>query len=304
MNNFCTDSKMRLKLFKLCNGYPTCLRYITVEPALIFFASSHILTDFLNTNLFLQKACRFDTTAEPDLNTFCDDEKRGITYVSWIHTNFLFAKMVFAVITSIIFTSWSDEAGKRRRPLIILPIIGQILETISGSLQSYFWYWPPIYGVVSNFILHLCFGGMTLFGTGCFVYICEVSSFESRTMRIGIISAIKIICTPISNGFAGFIIREIGFFYCYVLAFVFSVISLIYAFVFVKDISVPVKKKTTIWSALNLCKLSENFKIVFKKSLGSNRIIVALLLLVQIFVVFSSEGETGFYIFLLNFFPT
>lgn len=279
---------MRFKPFKLCNGNLTWLRYITVEPALIFYATSHVLSDFLNTNLYLQKSCRHDTTSEPDLNTFCDDEKRGITYVSWVNSHFVFVKMILSVTCAILATSWSDEARKRK-PLMVLPIIGQILESASGCVQSYFWNWSPINAVISSFVIHCSTGGMVLFSTACFVYICEVSTFENRTMRIGILSAIRIICTPISNGFAGFIIREIGFFCSYILCLVLSLISLFYAFLFIKDVSIPAKK-IHFYDTFKFNKLAENFKIVFKKSLGKKRKIVALLLLVNIFVGFSSEG--------------
>lgn len=268
----------------------TWLRHITVEPALVFFAFSHILCDFLNTNLYLQKACRDDKTREPDLNTFCDDEKRGITYVSWINTNFVCYKMILTVLCAALVTSWSDEAGKRRRPLILLPITGQILESMSGCMQSYFWHWSPINAVVANFIFHVLFGGMTLFGIGCYVYICEISSYENRTMRLGIISAIKLVCTPVTNGFAGFVFREIGFFHCYLLSLMFSLISIVYAVAFIRDTSVPVKNERTVWRSINICKLPENFKVVFKKSLGKKRIIIGMLLMIQVFVVFSTEG--------------
>ncbi|XP_065210872.1 proton-coupled folate transporter-like [Planococcus citri] len=289
---------MRPRLFNPLRLNPTWLRYITVEPALIFFAISHILCDFLNTNLYLQKSCRDDKTREPDLNTFCDDERRGITYVSWINTNFVCYKMILTVLCAALVTSWSDEAGRRRRPLILLPIAGQILESASGCVQSYFWHWSPIDAVVSNFIIHVLFGGMTLFGIGCYVYICETSSFENRTMRLGIISAIKMVCTPVTNGFAGFVFRQIGFLHCYLLCLMFSLISMLYAVTFIRDTSVPIKTTSTVWKSFNLCKLPENFKVVFKKSLGQKRIIVGILLMIQVLVVFATEGEKSiFYLY-------
>lgn len=264
---------------------------VTVEPCFFFYFTSYLILEVVNTNLYLQKACRFNITSEPDLDTQCDDEKQGVLIASEINSGYRFAMLTICVIYTILSTCWSDEAGRRRRPLIFLPIIGLILQSLSGCLHTYFWQWSPLSAALSEMGCEIISGGVVLMITASQIYICDVSRLENRTMRLGILLATRTLCEQLGSGGVGFILRAVGFFYSYLLCFAFSVISLVLAYIFVQDVSVTVQKKQRFFQLFNLNRVVDSFRVVFKKSLGRKRIVVALLLAVYILVFFTTQGE-------------
>lgn len=264
---------------------------MTLEPAMLLYYTTCVTLDLVNTNLYLQKACRDNSTAEPNLDTPCDDEKRGITFVASVNSNYKFALVTLMTLTVILATSWSDAAGRRRKPLIIVPIIGQILQICSSLFQAYFWYWPPLAAVISDVVFQAFCGGHILLLNCSFIYISDISTTENRTMKVGILSALQVICLPIGNGVSGVLIRHIGFFNTYLLCLVVTVIALICGIYFIKDNSVPVEQQQTCLQAFNPSRVVDSFKTIFKRSLGNKRRIVAVLLIIHVAVWFSYEGE-------------
>ncbi|XP_065210821.1 probable peptidoglycan muropeptide transporter SLC46 [Planococcus citri] len=275
------------------------VKVITVEPAYFFYWSTYVIADSAYTNLLLQKKCRVSTLAEPDLNTPCDDEKQGVVFATEMNSFYRMVMLLLALIVAIFMSSWSDEAGKRRRPLIFLPIIGLIFQSIFGCLHSYFWSWIPTSAVLLNSIPEVITGGISMMIMATQIYICDVSSLENCTLRMGILLATRTLADLFGCGSSGFILHSFGFFYTYLLCFVLSVISLILACIFVKDVSVPVSKKSNFIKSFNVTKIVDSFKVVFSKKLGKNRIVVVMLMITYTLVFFTTQGEKGIlYLFL------
>lgn len=265
--------------------------HVTVEPTLFFYLISYSIVEVANTNLLLQKSCRYNTTSEPDLTTQCDDEKKGIVYASKMNSIFRFAVIFICILYSILATCWSDEAGRRRRPLIYLPVIAMIFQSLSGCVHSYFWHWAPFSAVLSDSVFEVISGGPVMTITISHMYICDLSSTESRTMRMGIISAVKMTSRLIADGATGFILRRFGFFSTYLTCTILAMISFLFGLIFIKDISVPIQKKKSCWRYFTFTQISNSFKIVFKKSLGQKRIVVFLLLIISLFMCFLTYGK-------------
>lgn len=199
---------------------------ITVEPALFFYFLAHVLVDIIDTNLYLQKSCRFNATEEPNLDTPCDDEKQGVLFVSSLNANYRYIEMSSMLILVTLLMCWSDDAGKKRKVLIILPIIGIIAQSINGILQSYFWYWAPLPAALTDMVLQVISGGFLMMMFSTQLYVCDISSVQDRTMRVGILLALKTICMPIGNGMSGFLIRSIGFLNSFSLCLILATASL------------------------------------------------------------------------------
>lgn len=267
------------------------LTHITVEPSFFFYYSTFVLLELVNTNLYLQKPCRHNTTSEPNLETKCDDEKAGITFVAnlnaYVRTFVILLMLLYVVIGSY----WSDESGRRRRPLLFLPIVGQILQCINGMVQSYFWQLPAISAAAIDQILQCLFGGHLVMLIISHVYVCDISSKQDRTMRIGILTALKTICLPIGNGTSGFLLHAVGFFYSFLICLLMSIVSLVFGVLFVKDTSVPCENKITVWQACSCKTFKDSLNVLFKKSLGEKKKIIYVLLCVHVLVWFSSEGK-------------
>ncbi|XP_065210831.1 probable peptidoglycan muropeptide transporter SLC46 [Planococcus citri] len=269
------------------------LKHVTVEPSFLIFLVVYDWIKGLDTNLFLQKACRPNSTTQPDLkNTQCDDERSGILFVTEVGLKYQ-PVVVFIGLLGVIFASyWSDEAGRRRRPLIYISILAQILHALSGCLNSYFWQWKPIIAVLSWAVLESLCSGMSLMLVGCSMYICDISDTQSRTMRLGIIGAIRLTSLVLGRGGSGFMLHHFGFLNSYSLCFVFSMCALIFALIFIKDNSVSVEKKNTFYHVFNLKRtIFGSFRVVFNRNLGRKRVTVTLLIIANITVILTFFGE-------------
>lgn len=276
------------------------LKDITVEPATFFYILSYVMIDGINTNLVLEKACDVNATVERNLDIPCEDVKAGTQLSSKVNEKYKTVMFLFDMIYTILATCWSDEAGRRRRPLIFLPIVGSIFQSISGCFHSYFWSWSPHSAAISNAICEGLSGGIVLMQIATQMYICDVSAMNNRTMRLGILLTVKMVSLTSGAGIVGFLIHGIGFFKSYVVCFVLSIISLTLALIYVKDVSVRVEKKRHVLQLFNLRRIVDSFKLVFNKNLGRQRILAFILIMIYVFTTFATHGKKclsyGFFI--------
>lgn len=265
--------------------------FISVEPSFAVYIVVRNLSVFFLDNLLLQKACRFNTTVEPNLATECDDEKAGIELVAILHAYFYLPAAMVMVTLSIFVSSWSDRAGRKRRPAVLLPLAGSIVEMSLACLHSYFWHWSPFSTIITNKLSQALCGGYILHEFACMLYISDVTSQESRTMRIGVLAILRYITGPISQGSSGFILKSIGFFYSFLLCLTLSVVGFALAYYFVTDISVPVEEKFTVWESMNPCSLLGSIKKVFSQRTRTQRMLLIFTMLASVTAFFSSLGE-------------
>ncbi|XP_065210845.1 proton-coupled folate transporter-like [Planococcus citri] len=275
------------------------LKNITIEPAFFLYTAVFVIVDSTYVNLFLQKKCRLGLTSEPDLSTGCSDEKLGIIFATEVSTYSRLVMFPLSTIYASLAMCWSDESGRRRRPLIFMPIIGLMLQSSWGCVHSYFWTWNPVNAAVSNVISEVILGGMPLMTFACQAYVCDASDVKSRTMRLGLFSAARTLGDLSGFGSSGFILHIFGFFYTFLICVVLSLVTLILALILAKDRSLKVEKRKHFWQVINFMRIVDSFKVVFNKKLQTKRAIVALLLAIYILVFFSTQGENALqYLFL------
>lgn len=270
---------------------PKWCHYISIEPAMIFYFITETILEYTNTNLYLQKSCRDNTTSEVSLDTPCDDEKRGILFVSVVESNSRYVLLTIQYIYLIIASHWSDAAGKKRKPLILLPMVGQIMQIFFACLHTYFWYWDPVAAVVTNVFFQMVFGGSALCLNTCGTYLSDTTSIDDRTMRLGILSALEVLCVPVANLMAGWLLRNFGFMNTYLLGLASTTLALVLGYFFIKDTSVPVEKQLSWISVCNPMCLVDSLRTMFQKKLGGKRKIVAILSVVHVFVWFPYIGR-------------
>lgn len=141
---------------------------------------------------------------------------------------------------------WSDSHGRRRRPLIFLPIIGQVLTDSLCILNVYFWKWPPHVAAIFEAITPGLFGARSMFWVGLISYISDNCSTELRTLKYGVINAIYTISTLVGTGLAGFLNVGLGFYGAFMVPIMLNLIAILIGFFFVKDNSKPYDKNV-VW---------------------------------------------------------
>lgn len=271
------------------------LKSVSVEPAMFLSMVACTMLDFGNTNIYLQKACRTNTTTEPDLSTPCDDKEKGLIFVANVNTYVRSVTMFLIYLTLVLYASWSDRAGRKRKFFLMITIVGLVLESGLQFINSYYWTLSPKYAAGTAAVMHVLFGhphaSMSVFGL---MYLCDVVKLQNRTMRLGIFTSVKVLGMLVGKGASGFLLRAIGFCRYYAVCFCVSVVATILGYFFIKDISIPLEKKVSPYSAFNMCHLVESFKIIFGKRNIKHRISTIILILNFTLLLFIYEGNKNF----------
>lgn len=278
---------------------PGWLSWIAVEPSYALYYFLEHSCSFFHENLLLQKACRLNATSEPDLTTPCDDEKRGIAFLSYTHSILNLPNTPIMILVATFMVKWSDKSGKRRKPIILLPLIGIMLEVIFASLHSYFWTWPIIAVVLTRNFFKSLSGGIILFHAASSLFITDNSAEQNRMTRMGILSMIPHFVIPLSSMISGYILRTFGFLYCYSMCMVLSVLSLVLGFILIDDQREPITEPVKICNIMNPLGMLSTVKVLFKKRTDRKRMILLLLILSKMVVNFSITGEHSvFYVYM------
>lgn len=189
--------------------------------------------------------------------------------------------MTMMIIFTVLASSWSDKAGRRRRPLIMIPLCGLFLAVSTGCFFSYFWTIPVKTVVLVEVIIHGLTGGRLMMVFSSQLYICDITNEKNRTTRFGILHGINIIAIPIGSGIVGYMMRYLGFFNSFLICTGLSTIAIMLAVVLMEDTSVPVEEKMSFWHTLNPTRVYESFSIIFKKRAYSKRKIIIVLLAIE-----------------------
>ncbi|XKL67083.1 hypothetical protein PGB90_010503 [Kerria lacca] len=280
------NTKVKNRLYKNNSWYG-----VTVEPTYALYSLVETLSKYLYQNLLVQKFCRGHLVAEPDLYTSCADEKSALEFVAFANSWFLTLAMFATVVYTMMALSWSEKAGKRRKPLLYLPLVGMLLECGFAALQSYYWHWPVSITLILYVLVQVFFGGRVCFAQTVYLYLTDITNKTNRTARYGVIIAIRYFCLPIAYGISGLLMKSIGFFYSFFLCFVLTIIAILFSLVLIRDVSVPVKEKLTFWHMINPMNCVESVKVMCKKRPQNKTAIILMLLLSYMLFSFTNEGE-------------
>lgn len=259
-------------------------QYSSYEPAYFMFNLVQGFVDVADINLYLQKTCRNHTQLEPNLSTPCDNERRGIEFVASINSRYSLLIGFTTITTSVLISAWSDKASNRPRAAILILLLFRLLQLISMCLQTYFWYWPPLVAVFTEFIINTA----PCVRVASIIYTCRMSSPEDRTFRLTLLHVLQLLSYLISVGSSGYLLHSLGFFYSYVVCLVLHIISVMYAIVFMKRLASEDTDKPTRGCIKSVCEVFdirsvvEAFRLVFGKRIGNERITIILLSAINI----------------------
>ncbi|XP_065210855.1 uncharacterized protein LOC135838955 [Planococcus citri] len=262
-----------------------------IELVFFFHYISDLVLSQVNLYLYLHKACLANTTTEKTYGA-CYIDQQGFTLVSKVTGSYYRWAMLFLCVFYVsLATSWSDTSGRRRRPLVFIAIFGQIMQSISG-LINHFFDSSLIVAAISNMIFEFI-GGIHMMFVVAQIYICEISAVGNRTMRLGLLWVVRLVCQLLGSGIANKYVFGFGFYYSYTLCIVLSIISLVLAALLVKDKFVIPEERRSLLRLFDVTRIVHCFKLVFKKSLGSKRLLVLLLLIAYVVVYCVYQGENG-----------
>ncbi|XP_076247991.1 putative peptidoglycan muropeptide transporter SLC46 isoform X2 [Calliopsis andreniformis] len=285
---------------------------ITVEPMVACYVIPCMLASFATQNLSLEKACRVNLaysdevcTALANRNTtgYEAEETAVQQLVAGMQTWKTALTSGLPTIMILFIGAWSDRTGLRK-PCMLLPIIGEFISSVSMLLCTYFFYEVPmeVTGVFEALWPSLTGGWFTMF-MGVFSYIADITSVESRTLRIGAANVFLSLGVPIGVAMSGILYLKLGFYGVYSISTVCYVLCFVYGLIVIKEPLRPHLKQTekTTQKKVSLCKsmsdffafkhIEETFRVAFKKDRNNRRKRVIVLMIIVMVVIGPLYGE-------------
>lgn len=224
-----------------------------------------VLRTQVGTNLILRKGCDESATIQPeDLRQKCLNESYAQGLVARIQTWKLTIQYSVPLLFILFAGPWSDTHGRRRRPLMFIPIAGQLLTDMCNMLNVYFWHWPPWVAAVSECLVPAITGSRICCVVGVASYVADITRVEDRTKRIGMLMSLYFIATPVGASTAGFLNVNIGFYGTFAVCIVMNCLALILGVLLVKDTSVPYES-VSVWQTVNPKVIADSMRVLVKK---------------------------------------
>lgn len=158
----------------------------TVEPMFGCYILTSMLTGLATQNLNLQKACRVNLglgesvcSALDNRNASADDAGGEIAVQQLVADQMIWKTIIQSGIPSVLIMfigSWSDR-NRKRKPCMLVPVVGELMSTIGLMLCVYFFDELPmeVTGLVESLPSALTGGWMTMV-MAVFSYIGDVST--------------------------------------------------------------------------------------------------------------------------------
>ncbi|XP_058463536.1 lysosomal proton-coupled steroid conjugate and bile acid symporter SLC46A3-like [Malaya genurostris] len=280
---------------------------ITVEPVVACYIMPSVLAGLATQNLNLEKACRVNMNYG---DTVCDALTRRET-ANYTHEEEMIQQMVARMagwktvlqsalpcLLILFWGSWSDRHG-RRKPCILIPIIGEFTTAIGLILCTYFERVPMEVAAVTEALFPALSGGWFTMFMGVFSYIADVTTTEERTIRIGIVNLCFSLGVPIGMAFSGILLKQIGFYGVFSISACLYLVAFFYGVFFLKEVNVSVnekerlkaKEKSALADFFDKEHVQQTFRVAFKKGERQRRLRVIMLMIVVMVVIGPLHGE-------------
>ncbi|KAI5645167.1 major facilitator superfamily domain-containing protein [Phthorimaea operculella] len=217
---------------------------ISVEPVLALFVMPSVLASLATQNLNLDKACRvnlgFGDSVCTDLrrriranHTLEEDEVQKL--IASVHAWRSVVQAAMPTVLMLFMGAWSDKTG-RRKICMIMPIIGEISTCVLNIINTYFFYQTSVELTVFMEVISpsLTGGWYTMF-LGTFSYLGDITSRETRTFRLGILSLCMTIGFPIGMGLSGVLLKYLGYYGVFSISASLQFINLCYVLFAIQD---------------------------------------------------------------------
>ncbi|XP_029344035.1 uncharacterized protein LOC100572522 isoform X2 [Acyrthosiphon pisum] len=245
---------------------PKWIEKVTVEPMLFLYFVTLAISALVGTNLILRKGCDMTATEQPaDLRDKCLNESYAQELVARIQTWKLTIQYSVPLLFILFAGSWSDTHGRRRRPLMFIPIAGQLLTDAFNVLNVFNWHWSPAVAAVSECLVPALTGSRICCVVGVASYVADITRVQDRTKRIGMLMSLYFIATPVGACTAGFLNVNIGFYGTFGVCIAMNVAALVLGAALVKDTSVPYDKGASIWQTVNPKVIADSVRVLVKK---------------------------------------
>lgn len=197
--------------------------FFTVEPFLLCYILPSIISALAVQKLNLEKACRADLNFTEDVcsRAIAGDFSDNMTSDALDGAQILVADMTawskplqsgLPAILILFVGAWSDRTGNRKT-LMLVPILGEFISSLGLVLTTYYFLeWPLWVTAVIEAVPPALTGGWSIALMGSYSFIADVTTVDSRTLRVGIVAVIVTLGIPIGSAISGVLTEAVGYY--------------------------------------------------------------------------------------------
>ena len=288
---------------------------ITVEPIMLLFSMSHGFYILIAQSLYIAKVCSVNLNYSREI---CDDiyhhpevqiEVQKIVSMLQAYNGILQA--LPAIVYALFAGPWSDIHG--RKTLIAWSCFGYIFNNGTYIINTVFWDQLKAEYLLFE-CLQDCTGGYICFFLGCYSYLSDISTKETRTKRIAFLDGLFPIGFYIGMALSGIVKKKIGFLANFGFGMGGALIAMLWTIFILKDSrkmrppevqeeidrkkkqleesEIPAKKqKGKLASLFDVRNLKKSFTTAFKKRAHGIRPYIITLIIIFVLEIFLSQGR-------------
>ncbi|XP_022127263.2 proton-coupled folate transporter isoform X2 [Pieris rapae] len=259
---------------------------LILEPALVGAMIAINLGQTSLQNFYLRTACTVDLGKSPEIcsngvgEEFRAAEVASQVVVSSVNVSRSFVGSLISTIVLLFVGPWSDCSG-RRKPLLILPLLGMCVMT-TGLLLMLTFPGASTLQVLYTVQIPISLGGnFGLLLAAAFSHIGDVCHATGRdvTRTMGTHRAAVQIAHVIGSIGGPLLYRKLGFYGVFPLVLVLQIASLIYVVLKIKDVNVNTENQVSVFN----WRLPFNaIQCLVRKREGNRRMIILLMLIVAL----------------------
>lgn len=281
---------------------------ITVEPMVACYIMPSVLASLATQNLNLEKACRVNlgysnelcsSLAARNTSGYEKEETSVQQLVAGMQTWKLALQSGLPTLLILFLGAWSDRTGLRK-PCMLLPIIGEFLTSVSLIACTYWFYELPMEAAgISEALWPALTGGWFTMFMAIFSYIGDITTVESRTLRIGAVNVFLSLGVPIGMALSGILYIKIGFYGVFTISTICYILSFFYGLFVIKEAPqkphniIELQKKhdkhmnvfQKVQDFFAFRHIEETFRVAFKKGDNNRQKRVAVLMVIVMVIV-------------------
>ncbi|XP_074614367.1 proton-coupled folate transporter-like [Acropora palmata] len=284
---------------------PAWRRYLTVEPALFFYAYGFmtgypLYRQYVYSVFSEQKGFPYREVAKADEGLGCqgNDMAQNSTLrelereVQSLSTRMDLMLTFFRTIPSLLLApfwgAWTDKSG-RRKPALIFPVIGGLLQTI--IMLAVLYLKLPLYVMFVGSAISGFSGFITVLTIAVMSYIADTTEKNGIAFRFAIVQLMALLGGFISQLTSGLWIERFGFIApVWLILTCYSVAALWVIFLVPENCVRVSNEKNRFFELNHLKRLVNVFKV---PRTGGSRRMLLLLMFVGAICTFTDEGVTG-----------
>ncbi|XP_037298870.1 solute carrier family 46 member 3 [Manduca sexta] len=273
------------------------ISHVTIEPCAFLIIFSSVLQSVATQSLGLQKACRVNLELGDEiceaLRTQNQTEDFSVyermvqelysSQVAWRSV----LQTVFPCVIIIFVGGWSDATG-RRKVIMLTCLCGEIAHSLNNIINVIFFYQIrlELYIFFDVFTVSIV-GGASVMFLALMNYICDITTEENRTYRIGFVSLCTFAGMPLGLSLSGIVLNRFGYYTIFISSLILHIINFIYMIFLISDRARTTDQKMHdgkgvmhfLRTFFNLAIIRETLTIIWKKTENNRRIKIIIILL-------------------------